>query len=90
MASNLVGVQTRVPATAPIASLSGLAAAAGRWHRNRQDRRALASLSDTSLRDVGLVRGDVEREQLKPFWQAVDYDALETLRRARLPGLGQP
>jgi len=35
---------------------------------------------------MGLVRGDVEREHLKPFWQAVDYDALETLRRRRPAG----
>ena len=85
MASNLVGFQTRVPA--PIAaSLFGIADAACRWYRSRQDRRALATLSDTTLRDMGLVRGDVEREQLKPFWQAVDYDALETLRRRRPAG----
>ena len=89
MASNLVGFQSRVPAAAPLASLLGLAAAAGRWYRNRQDRRALASLGDKTLKDMGLVRGDVEREHLKPFWQAVDYDALEALRRSRPSGLGR-
>ena len=89
MASNPSVFQLQAPASAPFASLLGLAATAGCWYRNRQDRRALASLSDGSLKDVGLVRGDVEREHLKPFWQAVDYDALETLRRSRPPGLGR-
>ena len=86
MASNLSGFRLQAPAPAPFASFLGLATAAGRWYRNRQDRRALASLSDGSLKDMGLVRGDVEREHLKPFWQAVDYDALETLRRRRPAG----
>ena len=83
MASNLSGFQLQAPVSESLASLFGLAAAAGGWYRNRQDRRALASLGDTTLRDMGLVRGDVEREHLKPFWQAVDYDALEAVRRGR-------
>lgn len=84
MASNLIDLRVRSDSTAaPVASFSGAAAAVYRWYRDRRDRRALAVLSDAALRDVGLVRGDVERERLRPFWEAVDYDALEASRRAR-------
>lgn len=88
MASNLVDLrpfQAGSVAT-PAATLAGFATAVGRWYRNRRDRRALAVLSDAALRDVGLVRGDVERERLRPFWEGVDYDALEAVRRGRSPG----
>lgn len=32
-------------------------------------RRALAELDDTMLRDVAITREDVERECAKPFWR---------------------
>ena len=36
--------------------------------RARQ-RRALSSLSDKMLRDIGLARADIVREVAKPFWR---------------------
>jgi uncharacterized protein YjiS (DUF1127 family) len=41
----------------------------GRWHTRARDRRALASLDDRMLLDVGLTRADVQRESAKLFWQ---------------------
>jgi uncharacterized protein YjiS (DUF1127 family) len=37
------------------------------YERGRQ-RRALATLSDTQLQDIGLTRSDVMEETAKPFW----------------------
>jgi len=39
------------------------------WTGRARQRRALADLSDTLLRDVGLTRADVEAEATKPFWR---------------------
>lgn len=39
------------------------------WLMRVQSRRDLAMLSDHMLRDIGLTRGDVERELMKPFWR---------------------
>ena len=39
------------------------------WLVRVQSRRDLATLSDHVLRDIGLTRGDVERELMKPFWR---------------------
>ena len=52
------------------------------------ERRQLVGLNDDMLRDLGLSRGDVEREYARPFWSAVNYDALETTRRNSGPRLG--
>jgi uncharacterized protein YjiS (DUF1127 family) len=88
---------TRRLAGAPIRSAysasgtAGLAAAAAAlraWWRNRQDRRALASLDDNLLRDVGLTRADVDGEYDRPFWQLVDDGALDSARRRSGPRLG--
>jgi len=38
--------------------------------RRAQQRRDLATLSDHSLRDIGLSRVDVDFEIRKPFWRA--------------------
>ena len=46
----------------------GLLAIYRAWERARQ-RRALACLSDALLRDIGLTRRQVERENAKSFWQ---------------------
>ena len=40
----------------------------GAMERSRQ-RRALASLNDDQLRDIGLSRSDVAGETEKPFWR---------------------
>lgn len=55
--------------SAPSRSLAGLVALLERWSERRRQRLALLSLSDSLLKDIGLGRGDAEREALKPFWR---------------------
>ena len=64
-----------------------LATAMG-WLRNRSERRRLARLDDSVLRDIGLCRGDVDREYARPFWQPVDYPALTAARLNSGPRFG--
>ena len=40
------------------------------WRRRLRDRRELASMSDMSLRDLGLTRSEALYEIRKPFWRA--------------------
>jgi uncharacterized protein YjiS (DUF1127 family) len=40
------------------------------WQERARQRRALESLDDRMLKDIGLSRADVMRECDKPFWQA--------------------
>lgn len=40
------------------------------WIERVRDRRQLAALSDTMLKDIGVSRADVEHETEKHFWQA--------------------
>jgi uncharacterized protein YjiS (DUF1127 family) len=39
------------------------------WHRRLADRRALETLDDRMLHDIGLTRADVYLESRKPFWK---------------------
>ncbi len=39
-----------------------------RWHALARQRRELASLSDSDLKDVGLSRADIYQEAERPFW----------------------
>ena len=42
-----------------------------RWQlfwRRLTTRRALLTLTDAQLRDIGLTRGEANREALRPFW----------------------
>jgi uncharacterized protein YjiS (DUF1127 family) len=39
------------------------------WIDRRRQRRALAELSDSALKDIGLSRGEAYRECSKPFWR---------------------
>ncbi len=39
------------------------------WLDRAQERRALASMSDSQLKDVGLSRADIAGEVDKSFWQ---------------------
>jgi uncharacterized protein YjiS (DUF1127 family) len=39
------------------------------WWRRMQDRRTLATMSDQSLRDIGITRCDAMNEASKPFWR---------------------
>lgn len=40
------------------------------WSQRLRQRHRLAQLDDRLLSDIGLGRGDVERESGKPFWRA--------------------
>ena len=40
------------------------------WRRRLRERRELASMSDMSLRDLGLTRSEALYEIRKPFWRA--------------------
>ncbi|GAB2790771.1 hypothetical protein GCM10027040_16160 [Halomonas shantousis] len=42
-----------------------------RWRQLRRERLQLWSLSDATLKDIGLSRADVTREARRPFW---DHD----------------
>ena len=39
------------------------------WWRRMQDRRMLATMSEQSLRDIGITRYDAFYEASKPFWR---------------------
>lgn len=75
-------------AQAAATSLRAGTAALAAWLRHRRERYLLAGLDDHMLRDLGLTRGDVAREYDRPFWQPVDYGALEAARRRSGPRLG--
>ena len=49
--------------------LAKMAAELGEWRRRLRDRRALAAMSDRSLRDIGLTHYDALHEADKPFWR---------------------
>ncbi|MFZ1430998.1 MAG: DUF1127 domain-containing protein [Geminicoccaceae bacterium] len=70
------------------ASLRAIVAAIRDGLRHHQERRRLAALGDDLLRDIGLTRGDVEREYERPFWSAIDHAALNDIRRRSGPRLG--
>ena len=40
----------------------------GEWRRRSHSRQELDSLSDATLRDIGISRCDAHRESHKPFW----------------------
>jgi uncharacterized protein YjiS (DUF1127 family) len=40
------------------------------WWRRMQDRRTLATMSERSLRDIGISRYEAFYEASKPFWRA--------------------
>ena len=50
--------------------LARMASELREWLRRLRDRRALAAMSDRSLRDIGLTRYDADWEASKPFWRA--------------------
>lgn len=53
-----------------VAVFAGACRVLSAWYERAQGRRALASLDDHLLRDIGLTRVDAERECMKPFWRA--------------------
>ncbi len=70
-------IGTAARTTAP-AHLGAVAAAVGgrilaivaTWHARAKERRALATMNDNELRDIGITRADVWAEMDKPFWRA--------------------
>jgi uncharacterized protein YjiS (DUF1127 family) len=50
--------------------LARMGSEVGEWRRRLRDRRALAAMSDRSLRDIGITRYDADWEARKPFWRA--------------------
>ncbi|WP_167730212.1 DUF1127 domain-containing protein [Terasakiella sp. SH-1] len=40
------------------------------WTKRAQQRRSLHTLSDETLKDVGLSRDQIQKEANKPFWTA--------------------
>lgn len=53
---------------------STLATRLWRTWRRRQELRRLREVDDRLLRDIGVSRGEVERELATPFWRAVEPD----------------
>jgi uncharacterized protein YjiS (DUF1127 family) len=51
-------------------ALARIGSELGEWRRRLRDRRALAAMSDRSLRDFGLTRYDADWEASKRFWRA--------------------
>jgi uncharacterized protein YjiS (DUF1127 family) len=47
----------------------GLASSVLARVRNRRQMNYLLSLPDYQLKDIGLQRGDIQREALKPLWR---------------------
>ena len=50
--------------------LARMAAEVAKWRRRSRDRSALVTMSDRSLRDIGITRYDAAYEASKPFWRA--------------------
>lgn len=48
----------------------GLLATLERWIERHHQRRALLSLNDALLKDIGLNRSDAWQEGTKPFWRS--------------------
>ena len=40
------------------------------WHELARQRRALLTLDDRMLKDIGVTRAEAEREAGRPFWRA--------------------
>jgi uncharacterized protein YjiS (DUF1127 family) len=40
-----------------------------RRYKDRRELNDLLRLSDYQLKDIGLTRGDIQRESIKPFWK---------------------
>lgn len=58
-----------LPAPRPLRVLARLANTLVVWQERARQRRALASLDDRLLRDMGITAGDAWRQYSKPFWR---------------------
>lgn len=61
-------VSTRTKTAAWYAGILFVAETLRRLQERSRDRRYLANLDDTILKDVGLTRADLDRELSRPFW----------------------
>jgi uncharacterized protein YjiS (DUF1127 family) len=43
-----------------------------RWHELSRQRRALLTLNERMLKDIGITRGEAELEARRPFWKNGD------------------
>jgi uncharacterized protein YjiS (DUF1127 family) len=73
--SNVIGTHNRLNSLSdwPARALSvpiGLARVLIRRFKERRELSYLLSLSDYELRDIGLQRGDIQREAIKPIWRS--------------------
>lgn len=62
------------PPDGPPTARAGLLRTALGWWRRAQQRRVLLTLDDRLLRDIGLTRGEVERQARAPFWREAAGD----------------
>jgi uncharacterized protein YjiS (DUF1127 family) len=62
-------VSPAAPSASTIGVLTRATDALLGWLQRDRDRRALQTLDDRLLRDIGVSRGDVEAEAAKPFWR---------------------
>ncbi|MDF1585889.1 DUF1127 domain-containing protein [Marinimicrococcus flavescens] len=69
---------SRAPAQGPLARALRLVRQL--W-RNRRDRRFLMTMSDSLLADLGLARGDIERELARPLHEPVRWQELQAIRQ---------
>jgi uncharacterized protein YjiS (DUF1127 family) len=58
----------RAPARARGAAAAGLGRVL-RWHELARRRRALLTLNERMLKDLGISRAEAERQESRPFWQ---------------------
>lgn len=65
----LYTVSRTAPSATTIGALTRATDALLGWLQRDRDRRALQSLDDRLLHDIGVSRGDVEAEAAKPFWR---------------------
>jgi uncharacterized protein YjiS (DUF1127 family) len=49
----------------PLSFIAGVA----KRYRQRREMNSLLGLADYQLRDIGLTRGDIQRESVKPLWR---------------------
>ena len=52
------------------AASGGILGVLNSWLERRRQRRALLSLSDHMLKDIGISRADAYAEGVKPFWRS--------------------
>lgn len=68
--SNVIHAHTStIRPSSVLAALGNLASLVIQRHKDRRDMNYLLSLPDYQLKDIGLQRGDVQREALKPLWR---------------------